>query len=115
MREVTEQYVEREEKWEVFRQDALRAWANYQQTGLHLTRIEADNCLERFEAGNDTTLGFTTGQGTLRTGVYAAALLFTGCSPPARRWILNFNVYWLIHYLALSECDSIWQHPNKHY
>ncbi|WP_243211924.1 CopG family ribbon-helix-helix protein [Klebsiella pneumoniae] len=56
MREAIEQYVEREEKREAFRQDALRAWADYQQTGLHLTHVEADNWLESLEAGNDTEL-----------------------------------------------------------
>ena len=53
MREAIEQYVDREEKREVFRQDGLRAWANYQATGLHVTHAEADAWLEQLEAGND--------------------------------------------------------------
>jgi predicted transcriptional regulator len=42
LREAVEQYVEREEKREQVRQDALAAWADYQTTGLHVTAEEAD-------------------------------------------------------------------------
>ena len=42
MREAIAQYVEREEKREAFKQDALRAWEDYQRTGLHPTLEEAD-------------------------------------------------------------------------
>jgi predicted transcriptional regulator len=51
MREAVEQYVEREEKREQLRQDALAAWAEYQATGLHVTAEEADAWLARLEAG----------------------------------------------------------------
>jgi predicted transcriptional regulator len=51
MREAVEQYVEREEKRERLRQDALAAWAGYQTTGLHLTAKEADAWLAKLEAG----------------------------------------------------------------
>ena len=51
MREAVEQYVEREEKREHLRQDALAAWEDYQTTGLHLTAREADDWLARLEAG----------------------------------------------------------------
>jgi predicted transcriptional regulator len=51
MREAVEQYVEREEKREQLRQDALAAWAGYQATGLHLTAGEADAWLARLQAG----------------------------------------------------------------
>jgi len=51
MREAVEQYVDREEKREQLRQDALVAWANYQTTGLHVTAEEADAWLARLEAG----------------------------------------------------------------
>jgi predicted transcriptional regulator len=51
MREAIEQYVEREEKREEFRQDALAAWSHYQATGLHLTAQEADAWLAKLEAG----------------------------------------------------------------
>lgn len=53
MREAIAQYVEREEKREAFKQDALRAWEDYQRTGLHLTLEEADAWLAKLEAGED--------------------------------------------------------------
>ncbi len=56
MREAIAQYVEREEKRESFRQDAIRAWDEYQQTGLHLTLEEADAWLAKLEAGEDADL-----------------------------------------------------------
>jgi len=54
MREAIEQYVEREEKREAFRQDAIRAWNEYQATGVHLTAEEADAWLAKLEAGGDS-------------------------------------------------------------
>jgi predicted transcriptional regulator len=51
MREAVEQYVEREEKREQLRQDALAAWNHYQTTGLHVTAAEADAWLAKLEAG----------------------------------------------------------------
>ena len=51
MREAVEQYVEREEKREQLRQDALAAWESYQATGLHVTGAEADAWLAKLEAG----------------------------------------------------------------
>lgn len=56
MREAVEQYVEREEKREQLRQDALAAWADYQTTGLHLTAEEADAWLVKLEAGKRVRL-----------------------------------------------------------
>jgi predicted transcriptional regulator len=53
MREAIEQYVEREEKREQFRQDALAAWAHYHTTGLHVNAEEADAWLAKLEAGKD--------------------------------------------------------------
>jgi predicted transcriptional regulator len=53
LREAVAQYVEREEKRENFRQDALKAWAHYQATGLHVTAAEADRWLAKLEAGKD--------------------------------------------------------------
>ncbi len=53
MREAIEEYVEREEKREQFRQDALTAWAHYQTTGLHATAEEADAWLAKLEAGKN--------------------------------------------------------------
>jgi predicted transcriptional regulator len=51
MREAIEEYIEREEKREQFRQDALAAWSHYQTTGLHATAEEADAWLAKLEAG----------------------------------------------------------------
>ena len=51
LREAVEQYVEREEKRERLRQDALAAWNHYQETGLHVTASEADAWLAKLEAG----------------------------------------------------------------
>jgi hypothetical protein len=38
---------------EAFRQDAIRAWGEYQATGLHLTSEEADAWLSKLEGGQD--------------------------------------------------------------
>ena len=56
MREAIREYVEREEKRESFKQDALRAWEAYQANGQHLTLEEADAWLEKLEAGYDVEL-----------------------------------------------------------
>jgi predicted transcriptional regulator len=53
MREAVEQYVGREEKREQMKQDALAAWAHYQETGLHVSGDEADAWLAKLEAGED--------------------------------------------------------------
>ena len=54
MREAISQYLEREEKREAFRQDALKAWESYRATGLHVSAEEADAWLNQLEQGNDT-------------------------------------------------------------
>jgi predicted transcriptional regulator len=51
LREAVEQYVEREEQRERFRQDALAAWEHYCTTGLHATAAETDRWLAKLEAG----------------------------------------------------------------
>ncbi|MFA6061155.1 MAG: ribbon-helix-helix protein, CopG family [Gallionella sp.] len=51
MREAIQQFVEREEKREAFRQEGIRAWNDYQATGLHVTQKEADAWLARLEEG----------------------------------------------------------------
>jgi len=56
MKEAIRDYVDREEKRESFKQDALRAWEKYQKNGLHLTLEEADAWLEKLEAGDDAEL-----------------------------------------------------------
>ena len=45
MREAITQYVEREEKREALNRDTLRAWEEFQTTGLHTTAEEADEWL----------------------------------------------------------------------
>jgi predicted transcriptional regulator len=56
MREAIAQYVEREEKRESFRQEALDAWEGYQANGQHVTFEEADAWLAKLEAGEDAEL-----------------------------------------------------------
>ena len=51
MLEAIQQYVDREETREAFRQDAIAAWSEYQATGLHVTMDEADTWLAKLEAG----------------------------------------------------------------
>lgn len=53
MVEAIREYVEREEKREAFRQDGIRAWDEYQATGLHVTFEEADAWLAQLENGHD--------------------------------------------------------------
>ncbi|MDP1698591.1 MAG: ribbon-helix-helix protein, CopG family [Xanthomonadaceae bacterium] len=53
MREAIQQYVEREEKREQFRQHAFAAWSDFQASGLHVTAEEADAWLAKLEAGED--------------------------------------------------------------
>jgi predicted transcriptional regulator len=53
MREAIAQYVEREERRQSMREDALQAWQEYQVTGLHVTSEEADAWLAKLEAGED--------------------------------------------------------------
>jgi predicted transcriptional regulator len=51
MCEAIEQYLEREEKRDRLRQDALAAWDHYQMTGLHVSAQEADAWLAKLETG----------------------------------------------------------------
>ena len=53
MHEAIVQFVEREEKREAVRQDAIAAWDEYQLTGLHVTMGEADAWLAKLENGQD--------------------------------------------------------------
>ncbi len=53
MREAIEEYVEREEKRERLRQNAMAAWTHYQTTGQHVTAEEADAWLAKLEAGGN--------------------------------------------------------------
>ena len=53
MRKAIAQYVEREEKRESFRQDTLKAWEEYQATGLHATAKEVDEWLASWGTDNE--------------------------------------------------------------
>lgn len=56
MREAIAQYVEREEKRESIRQEAVDAWQDYQTTGLHVPHADMDHYLAELEAGRDAEL-----------------------------------------------------------
>lgn len=56
MREAIRDYVDREEKREALKQDALQAWETFQKNGLHLSLEEADAWLAKLEAGEDADL-----------------------------------------------------------
>lgn len=51
LRRAISQFVELEESREVFRAAVLQAWHQYQGTGLHVTRDDADAWLARLQAG----------------------------------------------------------------
>jgi predicted transcriptional regulator len=53
VREAIAQYIEREERREQLRRDALAAWTEYQATGQHVTGEEVDAWMARLEAGED--------------------------------------------------------------
>lgn len=56
MREAIQQYVEREEARENFRQEALAAWTEYQETGRHLTGEETRQWLRTWGSEAETEL-----------------------------------------------------------
>ncbi|TQE91692.1 MAG: ribbon-helix-helix protein, CopG family [Spiribacter salinus] len=53
MREAISQYVEREEKREALRLETLKAWEEFQETGLHATAEEVDRWLASWETENE--------------------------------------------------------------
>lgn len=53
MREAVGQYVERGEKRSSFRRDAIKAWDEYQATGMHVSETQADAWLAKLEVGED--------------------------------------------------------------
>ena len=53
MLEAIRQYVDRKEVREAFLQDGMKAWNDYQATGLHVTMEEADAWLSTLESGSD--------------------------------------------------------------
>ena len=48
MREAIQEYVEREEARESFKQEALASWEAFQETGLHLTGAEVSDWLDQW-------------------------------------------------------------------
>ena len=53
LKEAVAQFVYREEQHEALRRDALQAWGDYQETGLHVSVREADQWLAQLEQGLD--------------------------------------------------------------
>lgn len=53
MREAIRQYVEREEKREALRQDAIKAWNEYQETGMHVSGDEVIAWLDTWGEENE--------------------------------------------------------------
>lgn len=53
MREAITQYVEREEKREALRQNTLKAWEEFQATGLHATAEEVEKWLVSWGTDNE--------------------------------------------------------------
>jgi predicted transcriptional regulator len=53
MREAIQQYVEREEARENFRQEALASWQAWQETGRHLTGQEVRAWLDTWGTDNE--------------------------------------------------------------
>ncbi len=53
MREAIEQYIDREEKREAFRQETLAAWQEYQATGHHVPGQEVEAWLDKLADGED--------------------------------------------------------------
>ena len=56
MPEAIQQYVEREEARESFKQEALASRAAYQETGRHLTGQEAHTWLNTWGTGDEKTV-----------------------------------------------------------
>ncbi len=54
MREAIQQYVEREEARESFKQEALASWAAYQATGRHLTSGDVRDWLRSWGTDGET-------------------------------------------------------------
>ena len=53
LREAVEQFVEREERRDAFRQAGMQAWQEYQATGKHVPHNEADIWLAKLELGEE--------------------------------------------------------------
>ena len=55
MLEAIQQYVEREEARERFKQEAMASWGSYQETGRHLTGQEVRSWLNTWGTGDEQT------------------------------------------------------------
>lgn len=53
MRDAIEQYVQREEQRQSLREDTLKAWEDYQATGLHVTGEEVEAWLASWGTDNE--------------------------------------------------------------
>ena len=56
MREAIRSYVEREEKRECFKQEAMASWTEYQETGRHLTGQETRDWLNIWGTDKETSV-----------------------------------------------------------
>lgn len=54
MRDAIQQYVDREEARESFRNEALASWTAYKETGRHLTASETATWLENWGTSSET-------------------------------------------------------------
>lgn len=54
MREAIREYVEQEESRESFKQEALRSWSAYQETGRHLTGKEVHKWLNTWGTNDES-------------------------------------------------------------
>lgn len=53
MQEALTQYLDREDKRESYRKDALEAWTDYQNTGLHVDAAEVATWLDSWGDDNE--------------------------------------------------------------
>ncbi|MDD2500845.1 MAG: ribbon-helix-helix protein, CopG family [Geobacter sp.] len=54
MKEAIQQYIERAESDELFRQETLAGWEEYQRDGLHVTQAEMENWLSSWGTEDET-------------------------------------------------------------
>lgn len=56
MRQAINDYVEREESRESFKQEALNSWKSYKETGQHLTGQEVNDWLTTWGTDRETAI-----------------------------------------------------------
>lgn len=54
MQQAIQQYLDREEKRDLFRKETIAAWNDYQATGLHVTADEASDWLDSWGTNQET-------------------------------------------------------------